>query len=183
MPNSLLSSESKLVGIRKDILEQIQNECRSRGQQLITELTDFTKAFRTFNTDIHALTWCSQKVGSPHPPFPAHPGPSRSHAQHTPFKSQLSSRWGMTLLNCAHMCGLPLPALILFKRGPQHPHERGRSWCFEREKIWLSETEFCSLYSRVGIQTLPSGQQSDGGGTVLSSGRPRSDGGSDPRLP
>uniref|UniRef100_A0A8C9BSM3 Uncharacterized protein n=1 Tax=Phocoena sinus TaxID=42100 RepID=A0A8C9BSM3_PHOSS len=54
--------ESKLVGIRKDILEQIQNECRSRGQQLITELTDFTKAFRTINADVHALTWCSQKL-------------------------------------------------------------------------------------------------------------------------
>ena len=113
MPNSLLSSESKLVSIRKDLLEQVQNECRSRGQQLITELTDFTKAFQTIKSDIHTLTWCSQKVGSPHSPFPAYPGPSRSHAQHTPFKSQLSSRQSLMLLNCAHMCGLPLPVLIL----------------------------------------------------------------------
>ncbi|XP_059786957.1 dynein heavy chain domain-containing protein 1 isoform X6 [Balaenoptera ricei] len=56
-----IEMESKLVSIRKDLLEQVQNECQSRGQQLITELTDFTKAFQTIKSDIHALTWCSQK--------------------------------------------------------------------------------------------------------------------------
>ena len=62
-PHSLLSSESKLVNIRKDILEQVQNECQSRSQQLITELTGFMKAFQTISSDIHSIAWCSQKVG------------------------------------------------------------------------------------------------------------------------
>lgn len=84
MPRSLLSSESKLVNIRKDILEQVQNECQSRSQQLITELTGFMKAFQTINSDIHSIAWCSQKVGAPHPSSPAYPGPSRSRAKHTP---------------------------------------------------------------------------------------------------
>ncbi|XP_061236540.1 dynein heavy chain domain-containing protein 1 isoform X3 [Bos javanicus] len=54
--------ESKLVNIRKDILEQVQNECQSRSQQLITELTGFMKAFQTINSDIHSIAWCSQKL-------------------------------------------------------------------------------------------------------------------------
>ncbi|XP_072825494.1 dynein heavy chain domain-containing protein 1 isoform X3 [Vicugna pacos] len=57
----LYSEEAKLENIRKDILEQVQNECRNRSQQLITELTDFMKVFQTINSDIHAIAWCSQK--------------------------------------------------------------------------------------------------------------------------
>uniref|UniRef100_A0A8C3W577 Uncharacterized protein n=1 Tax=Catagonus wagneri TaxID=51154 RepID=A0A8C3W577_9CETA len=54
--------ESQLESIRKDILEQVQSECRSRSQQLIAELTDFVKAFQSINSDIHAIAWCSQKL-------------------------------------------------------------------------------------------------------------------------
>nr|XP_060484083.1 dynein heavy chain domain-containing protein 1-like isoform X2 [Panthera onca] len=61
-PNLLLSSESKLDGIRKDILTHVQNECWTRSQQLITELTDFTEVFQTINSDIHTIAQCSQKL-------------------------------------------------------------------------------------------------------------------------
>ena len=113
-PHSLLSSESKLVNIRKDILEQVQNECQSRSQQLITELTGFMKAFQTISSDIHSIAWCSQKVGAPNPSSPAYPGPTHSRAKHTPFRSLLSSQWGSMPLNCIHRCDLPWPVLTLF---------------------------------------------------------------------
>lgn len=64
-PNPLLSSESKLESIRKDILAQVQNECWSRSQQLMKELADFIKVFQTVISDIHSIAQCSQKVGSP----------------------------------------------------------------------------------------------------------------------
>ncbi|XP_042762000.1 dynein heavy chain domain-containing protein 1 isoform X17 [Panthera leo] len=54
--------ESKLDGIRKDILTHVQNECWTRSQQLITELTDFTEVFQTINSDIHTIARCSQKL-------------------------------------------------------------------------------------------------------------------------
>ncbi|XP_039074792.1 LOW QUALITY PROTEIN: dynein heavy chain domain-containing protein 1 [Hyaena hyaena] len=54
--------ESKLDSIRKDILTHVQNECWTRSQQLITELTDFTEAFQTINSDIHIIAQCSQKL-------------------------------------------------------------------------------------------------------------------------
>uniref|UniRef100_A0A673U4B5 Uncharacterized protein n=1 Tax=Suricata suricatta TaxID=37032 RepID=A0A673U4B5_SURSU len=54
--------ESKLDSIRKDILTHLQNECWTRSQQLITELTDFTEAFQTINSDIHTIARCSQKL-------------------------------------------------------------------------------------------------------------------------
>ncbi|XP_057605338.1 dynein heavy chain domain-containing protein 1 [Hippopotamus amphibius kiboko] len=57
-----MEMESKLVSIRKDILEQVQDECQSRSQQLITELTDFMKAFQTVDSDIRAIAWCSRKL-------------------------------------------------------------------------------------------------------------------------
>lgn len=72
---TLLSPESKLDSIRKDILAQVQNECWSLSQQLMTELTNFMHVFRTINSDIHAIAQCTQKVGSPHPSFPAYSGP------------------------------------------------------------------------------------------------------------
>lgn len=64
IPHPLLSSESKLDSIRKDILTHVQNECWTRSQQLIAELTDFTEVFQTINSDIHTIARCSQKVGS-----------------------------------------------------------------------------------------------------------------------
>uniref|UniRef100_A0A8D0TEF1 Uncharacterized protein n=1 Tax=Sus scrofa TaxID=9823 RepID=A0A8D0TEF1_PIG len=54
--------ESQLASIRKDILEQVQSECRRGSQQLIAELTDFLKAFQSISSDIHAIAWCSQKL-------------------------------------------------------------------------------------------------------------------------
>lgn len=59
---SLPPAESQLASIRKDILEQVQSECRRGSQQLIAELTDFLKAFQSISSDIHAIAWCSQKV-------------------------------------------------------------------------------------------------------------------------
>nr|XP_035121530.2 dynein heavy chain domain-containing protein 1 isoform X6 [Callithrix jacchus] len=53
--------ESKLNSIREDILAQVQNECWSRSQQLMTELTDFMHVFQTINSDIHAIAQCTQK--------------------------------------------------------------------------------------------------------------------------
>lgn len=73
-PNPLLSLESKLESIRKDILAQVQNECWSRSQQLMKELTDFMEVFQAINSDIHTIAQCSQKVGSPSS-FPAYTGP------------------------------------------------------------------------------------------------------------
>ncbi|XP_021781853.2 dynein heavy chain domain-containing protein 1 isoform X9 [Papio anubis] len=54
--------ESKLDSIRKDILAQVQNECWSLSQQLMTELTNFMHVFRTINSDIHAIAQCTQKL-------------------------------------------------------------------------------------------------------------------------
>ncbi|XP_037695568.1 dynein heavy chain domain-containing protein 1 [Choloepus didactylus] len=54
--------ESRLGNIRKDILAQVQNECWSRTQQLVTELTDFMTVFQNINSDIHAIARCSQKL-------------------------------------------------------------------------------------------------------------------------
>ncbi|XP_033062486.1 dynein heavy chain domain-containing protein 1 isoform X2 [Trachypithecus francoisi] len=54
--------ESKLDSIRKDILAQVQNECWSLSQKLMTELTDFMHVFRTINSDIHAIAQCTQKL-------------------------------------------------------------------------------------------------------------------------
>ncbi|XP_075403843.1 LOW QUALITY PROTEIN: dynein heavy chain domain-containing protein 1 [Tenrec ecaudatus] len=54
--------DSKLDKIRNDILAQLQDECQSRTQQLIAELTDFMKIFQTINSDIHAIARCSQKL-------------------------------------------------------------------------------------------------------------------------
>ncbi|KAM9658950.1 dynein heavy chain domain-containing protein 1 [Trichechus inunguis] len=54
--------ESRLDNIRKDILAQVQDECWSRTQQLMTELTDFMQIFQTINSDIHAIARCSQKL-------------------------------------------------------------------------------------------------------------------------
>lgn len=73
-PNPLLSLESKLESIRKDILAQVQNECWSRSQQLMKELTVFMEVFQAINSDIHTIAQCSQKVGSPSS-FPAYIGP------------------------------------------------------------------------------------------------------------
>uniref|UniRef100_A0A8C8TXI3 Dynein heavy chain domain 1 n=1 Tax=Peromyscus maniculatus bairdii TaxID=230844 RepID=A0A8C8TXI3_PERMB len=54
--------ESKLDNLRKNILAQVQSECWSRNQQLMTELTDFLRVFQTINSDIHAIAQCSQKL-------------------------------------------------------------------------------------------------------------------------
>ncbi|KAL1774423.1 dynein heavy chain domain-containing protein 1 isoform X1 [Sigmodon hispidus] len=54
--------ESKLSNVRKSILAQVQSECWSRNQQLMTELTDFLRVFQTINSDIHAIAQCSQKL-------------------------------------------------------------------------------------------------------------------------
>ncbi|XP_029421420.1 dynein heavy chain domain-containing protein 1 isoform X6 [Nannospalax galili] len=54
--------ESKLNSTRKTILEHVQNECWNRNQQLMTELTDFLRFFQTINSDIHAISQCSQKL-------------------------------------------------------------------------------------------------------------------------
>ncbi|XP_010642591.2 dynein heavy chain domain-containing protein 1 [Fukomys damarensis] len=54
--------ESKLDSVRKDILTQVQNECWSRSQQLMTELTGFIQVFQTISTDVHAIAQCSQKL-------------------------------------------------------------------------------------------------------------------------
>ncbi|KAK7800320.1 hypothetical protein U0070_013415 [Myodes glareolus] len=54
--------ESKLSSMRKNILAQVQSECWSRNQQLMTELTDFLRAFQTINSDIHAIAQCFQKL-------------------------------------------------------------------------------------------------------------------------
>uniref|UniRef100_A0A8C5LLJ6 Uncharacterized protein n=1 Tax=Jaculus jaculus TaxID=51337 RepID=A0A8C5LLJ6_JACJA len=54
--------ESKLASTRRDILAQVQEECWSRNQQLMAELTDFLKVFQTINSDIHAIGPCSQKL-------------------------------------------------------------------------------------------------------------------------
>ncbi|KAK2100808.1 Dynein heavy chain domain-containing protein 1 [Saguinus oedipus] len=56
-----LYEESKLNSIREDILAQVQNECWSRSQQLMTELTDFMHVFQTINSDIHTIAQCTQK--------------------------------------------------------------------------------------------------------------------------
>eukprot|EP00072_Mus_musculus_P038285 XP_006508453.1 PREDICTED: dynein heavy chain domain-containing protein 1 isoform X6 [Mus musculus] len=53
---------SKLNNMRKNILEQAQNECWSRNQQLMTELTEFLRVFQTISSDIHAIAQCSQKL-------------------------------------------------------------------------------------------------------------------------
>uniref|UniRef100_A0A8P0T9T6 Uncharacterized protein n=1 Tax=Canis lupus familiaris TaxID=9615 RepID=A0A8P0T9T6_CANLF len=57
-----LEMESKLDSIRRDILTHVQNECRTRSQQLITELRDFTEVFQGINSDIDAIARCSQKL-------------------------------------------------------------------------------------------------------------------------
>ncbi|ELV13856.1 Dynein heavy chain domain-containing protein 1 [Tupaia chinensis] len=54
--------ESRLDSIRKDILAQVQDECCSRSQQLMTQFTDFMQVFQTINSDIHAIAQCSQKL-------------------------------------------------------------------------------------------------------------------------
>ncbi|CAH6792870.1 dynein heavy chain domain-containing protein 1 [Phodopus roborovskii] len=54
--------ESKLNSMRKNILAQVQSECWSRNQRLMTELTDFLRVFQTINSDIHAIAQCSQKL-------------------------------------------------------------------------------------------------------------------------
>lgn len=54
--------ESKLDSVRKDILTQVQNECWSRSQQLMTELTGFIQVFQTISADVHAIAQCSQKL-------------------------------------------------------------------------------------------------------------------------
>nr|XP_012641979.1 dynein heavy chain domain-containing protein 1 isoform X4 [Microcebus murinus] len=54
--------ESKLDNMKKDILAQVQNECWTRSQQLMTELTEFTRVFQNINSDIHAIGQCSQKL-------------------------------------------------------------------------------------------------------------------------
>uniref|UniRef100_G1TCQ8 Dynein heavy chain domain-containing protein 1 n=1 Tax=Oryctolagus cuniculus TaxID=9986 RepID=G1TCQ8_RABIT len=54
--------KSKLESMRKDILTQVQNECCSRSQQLMTELTDFIRVFQIINSDVHAIAQCSQKL-------------------------------------------------------------------------------------------------------------------------
>ncbi|KAG8522790.1 Dynein heavy chain domain-containing protein 1, partial [Galemys pyrenaicus] len=59
--NIQADTQSKLESIRKDILTQVQDECRICSQQLMTELTDFMEAFQTINTDIHTIAHCSQK--------------------------------------------------------------------------------------------------------------------------
>ncbi|XP_045413332.1 dynein heavy chain domain-containing protein 1 isoform X11 [Lemur catta] len=60
--NVQVELESKLDNMKKDILAQVQNECRIRSQQLMTELTDFTRVFQTINSDIHAIGKCSRKL-------------------------------------------------------------------------------------------------------------------------
>ncbi|XP_040612918.1 dynein heavy chain domain-containing protein 1 [Mesocricetus auratus] len=54
--------ESKLSSMRKNIFAQVQSECWSRNQQLMTELTDFLRVFQTISSDIHAIAQCSQKL-------------------------------------------------------------------------------------------------------------------------
>ncbi|XP_040819928.1 dynein heavy chain domain-containing protein 1-like [Ochotona curzoniae] len=54
--------KSKLDHMRKDIFAQVQNECWSRSQQLMTELTNFIQVFQTINSDIHTIAQCSQKL-------------------------------------------------------------------------------------------------------------------------
>lgn len=98
--DSLLSSESKLDSIRKDILTHVQNECWTLSQQLITELMDFTEVFQTINSDIHTIARCSQKVGFSCLSFPAYPGAHFAHMLSTLFfRSLVSSQWGLMLLN------------------------------------------------------------------------------------
>jgi hypothetical protein len=70
--------------MRKNILEQAQNECWSRNQQLMTELTEFLRVFQTISSDIHAIAQCSQKVSFPHPFFLIYiQGLACTKAQHT----------------------------------------------------------------------------------------------------
>lgn len=163
----LRSSESKLESIRKDILAQVQSECWSRSQQLMKELTDFIEVFQTINSDIHAIARCSQKVGSPTPSFQPPQGPSCSNAYHILCKSQLSSQWGLMLLDCAHMRDLLLLILALFTwlsflravGGPGVMRETQS--CFQRQSSALCD-------SQIGIWW---------GRNWLSSERPGSDGG------
>ncbi|KAM6158477.1 LOW QUALITY PROTEIN: dynein heavy chain domain-containing protein 1 [Rhynchocyon petersi] len=53
---------SKLDNIRKDILEQVQDECCCQTQQLMTELTDSMRIFQMINSDVHAIARCSQQL-------------------------------------------------------------------------------------------------------------------------
>ncbi|XP_013367442.1 PREDICTED: dynein heavy chain domain-containing protein 1 isoform X11 [Chinchilla lanigera] len=61
--------ESKLDSMKEDILTQVQNECWSRSQQLMTELTGFIQVFQTISTDIHSIALCSQKVNEANEEF------------------------------------------------------------------------------------------------------------------
>ncbi|ERE80223.1 dynein heavy chain domain-containing protein 1 [Cricetulus griseus] len=54
--------ESKLNSMRKSIFAQVQSECWSRNQRLMTELTDYLRVFQTISSDIHAIAQCSQKL-------------------------------------------------------------------------------------------------------------------------
>ncbi|KAM5248505.1 LOW QUALITY PROTEIN: dynein heavy chain domain-containing protein 1 [Ctenodactylus gundi] len=54
--------ESKLDSVRKDILTQVQKECYSRSQQLMTELRGFIQVFQVMSSDVHAIAKCSQKL-------------------------------------------------------------------------------------------------------------------------
>lgn len=113
-PNPLPSSESKLASIRKDILSQVQNEFWSRSQQLITELSGFMEVFQTISSDFHTIAQCSQKVGLPSLLSQLRQGPTCSNAQHALLRAQLSSQWGLMLLNCVHIPALPLLIFTLF---------------------------------------------------------------------
>lgn len=86
--------ESKLNNLRKNILEQVKDECWSRNQQLMKKLTEFLQVFQTINLDIHAIAQCSQKVSSPHHFFLIYPG---SGLLKSSFRFLLSSLQGLTI--------------------------------------------------------------------------------------
>ncbi|XP_048217210.1 dynein heavy chain domain-containing protein 1 [Perognathus longimembris pacificus] len=54
--------QTRLDNVRKDLLDQVQDECLKRGKQLISELSDFMQVFQTISSDIHTIARCSQKL-------------------------------------------------------------------------------------------------------------------------
>ncbi|XP_055972341.1 dynein heavy chain domain-containing protein 1 [Sorex fumeus] len=54
--------ESKIKSIWKDILQQVQNECKTRSKQLMRELTRYMETFQNISDDIYNIARCSQKL-------------------------------------------------------------------------------------------------------------------------
>lgn len=112
--------ESQLASIRKDILEQVQSECRRGSQQLIAELTDFLKAFQSISSDIHAIAWCSQKVSWQALPSQLIQGPAPRSQHLLQDSAELPMRLdALKRLSCS-LSWLP---------GIQGPAIRVMTWC------------------------------------------------------